>query len=290
MGEQVLSSAPVVDATGGQGEGVEGAATAGAAGAEGNGGEPKQYGGFDTPEELAADYQTKVGELQNYQAQIKNLESIKGRHGNEIGTLRQQIATLTGQIEGMKTVQPAVPAGPTIDDIAKKLEDGDIDEATAIRQAHQLATSEAETKLGQKFQTMLQTEIGKIRSDTAHEKYVAKFFADNPGYQEAYEGGKLDQWINQGIPGEEAWTNYQLETTKAELQTLKQKAEAAAKAAGEEGLNKGIKIEQAKSSAGKVLTGKGGQFAAVTGKYDLNDVNQRRQAGQDLLTKLRGGG
>ena len=52
---------------------------------------------------------------------------------------------------------------------------------------------------------------------------------------------------------------------------------------------KGTKIEQGKAAAGRVLTGKGGQFSQTTGNYDLNDTTQRRQAGIDLINKLRGG-
>jgi len=296
MGEVNLTSgAPVVDSTGGQGDaGAEGAADAGekegAAAAEGDGGaQAGQYGGFDTPELLAADHAVKVNELTALNTQVKNLESIKGRHGNEIGTLRNQIATLTGQIEGMKVAKPEAPAGPTIDDIAKQLEDGDIDEAKAIKMAHQAATQEVETKLGQKFQTMFDTKIGEIQKAADQEKYVAQFMKDNPGYSEAYESGKLDKWINGGVPGEEAWDKFQLETTKAELQSLKSTAEAAALAAGKAGLDKGIKIEQGKTAAGKVLTGKGGQFSATTGKHDLADFNQRRQAGIERLAQLRSG-
>lgn len=274
------AAAPVVDTTGGQG--TEGAAIEG-------GEQTGQYGGFNTPEELAADYEAKTGELTRYQEQVRNLETLKGRHGNEIGTLRQQIAQLTGQIEGMRSATPPAPAGPTIDDIASKLESGDIDEATAIKMAHNLATQEAETRLGQKFQTMLQSELGKRDEQTAREKYVSQFLSENPGYKEAYENGKLDQWINQGMPGEVAWDKYQLQATKAELQTLKKQAEDAVKAAEAQGLNRGIQIEQGKSAAGKVLTGKGGQFAQVSGKFDLNDPNQRRTAGIERLKQLRGG-
>lgn len=276
-------AAPVVDTTGGQGGEGEGAASA-----EGQEG---QFGGFNTAEELAADHQTKVTELGELQAQVTNLEGLKGRHGNEIGTLRNQIATLQGHIEGMRTSRPATPAatGPTIDDIAKQLDDGEIDESKAIKLAHQAAAQETETRLGQKFQQMLKSELGEIQRQNAHERYVEKFLADNEGYQEAYESGKLDTWLNQDLTGEQAWDKFQLQTKETELAALKQQAGDAAKAAGEEGFQQGVKIESGKTAAGKVLTGKGGQFSQTTGKYDLSDPAQRRQAGVDLLKQSRGG-
>ncbi|HBJ75683.1 MAG TPA: hypothetical protein DDY86_09340 [Syntrophaceae bacterium] len=288
--EQRLSGAPVatpaVDATGGQGAGaVQGQGVDQGVRAPEGGGEPQpgQFAGFNTPEELAADYQSKM-------TQLKNLESLKGRHGNEIGQLRQQVAMMSGQIEAFKTMQPAAPQGPTIDDIALKLQNGDIDEAQAIKMAYQLATTDAETRLGKQLQNTLKTEIGKIQQQTAQEKYVATFLGENPGYKEAYDGGKLDTWLQSGMSGEEAWTHYQLQATKAELDTLKKQSDAARIAAENSGINRGIKIEQGKLAAGKVLSGQGGgQFAAAGGKYNLNDPNQRRQAGIDRLKQLRGG-
>lgn len=265
----------------------------GAAGAEAPGGDSTgqgSYAGFSTPEELASDYQAKVGDLARFQEQVRNLESLKGRHGNEIGQLRNQIATLTGQIEGMRTVQSPAQAGPTIDDIAKQLDDGDIDEAQAFRMAEKVITQQTETRLGQKFHEMLQTELGKIQQKTDHERYVEKFLSDNPGYKESYESGKLQKWLDQGMPGEQAWDKYQLEATKAELQTLKQQSKDSALQAEQRGIVTGSQIEKGKSAAGKVLTGTKGQFSQAGSSHDLSDPNQRRQAGIEYLKRLRAPG
>jgi len=274
----VNAAAPAGDETGGQGAGEP---------------TPGQFGGFDTPEELATAYETQGGELTTSKEQYDNLRTLDGRRSTEVGQLRTQNATLTGQIEGMKTAAPAAvaaPTGPTIDAIAKQLDAGEIDESTAIRMSYKSATQEVETKLGAKFQGMLQTEIGKIQQQTAHDRYVEKFMTDNPGYKEAYETGKLELWTSQGMPGEEAWDKFQLQAKDTEIQTLKETAEEAAKAAGLDGLNKGIKIEQGKTAAGKVLTGKGGsQFSATTGKHDLGDPLGRHQAGVELIQNMRGG-
>lgn len=251
------------------------------------------FAGFETPEALAEAYQGLVTEKTSLSEKLSNLEKLRGQHGTEIGNLRQQIATLTGQINAYKTMPPApVHAGPpmpTLDDIALKLSNGDISEADAIKQAAMIASQATETKLGEKFKTMLSSEIGKLKSESAREKYVSNFIKENPGYEEAYKEGKLYPWLSKGMGGEEAWLHYQLQATKSELDGLKAQSKKAAEEAEKKGMEKGVKIEQGKTGAAKVLNGKSTSFAQHQGNYDLNDATQRRQAAIDHLNRLRSG-
>lgn len=264
----------------------------GADGQGGGEGEPTGYAGFETPEALAEAYQSTTGQVESLSKQIKDLESIKGRQGNEMFQLKQQLAQMQGRLEGMNQQRQQAPAqrGPTLDDIAKQLESGDISEATAIRLASQITANDVQTRLGRQFQQQMQKEIGGIHQKMEQKEYVRNFLAQNKGYEEAYTQGKLSPWLEKGMSGEEAWDKYQLQAKEAELSELRKQANQAAKKAEESGFDKGIKINQGKLAAGKVLAGKGGKMGQADGGYNLNDPTQRRQAGSELLKRMRGGG
>lgn len=239
------------------------------------------FAGFKTPEELATAYQSAQSEREILQQQISNLESLKGRQGNELGQLRQKVAELTGHIDGLKSSLPAQQKAPTMQEIAAKAQAGEIGMDEALLMASKVSE--------QNFKQLLQKEIGSLKEQTAKEKYVARFMSENPGYKEAFEGGKLQSWLDQGMTGEEAWDKYQLQATKAENESLKKQAQEAAKKAEQSGMDKGIQLEKSKSAAGRVLSGKGGKFAQVTSNYDLKNPNQRLKAGVDVLNKMRSG-
>lgn len=258
---------------------------------QGGRGEEASYAGFSTPEELAADYTAKTEELAGLQSQIQNLESLKGRQGGEIGNLRQQLATLNGQLEGMRSAMPqASTAGPSVDDVIAQYNSGEITEAEAFQKVATITAQTTENNL----KGHVASEIERFKAEAAQAQYAEKFILENPGYKEAFESGKLDQWMSRNpdgsvTGGEFAWAQYQLQAKDAELAAFKQQAEESAKAAEQSGIDKGIKIEQGKTAAGNVLTGKGGQFAASNGNFNLNDPTQRRQAGIERLKQLRGG-
>lgn len=254
-----------------------------------DGGNPTGWAGFETPEALADAYTGLSQKHESLQKQISDLERIKGSQGSELGTLRQQMAQLTGQLEAYKNMPRQEPQGPTLDDIAAKLQAGEIDEATALKTAQHITQQSVATKLGAEFKQMLQKEIGAIKNQYAQEKYVQQFLKENPGYEEAYNSGKLQSWLDRGISGEQAWLHYQLQATKTELDGLQQQAAQAAKQAQEAGFKNGAEAEKAKTAAGKVLTGKGGQFTQAGGKFDLSDPSQRRMAGIERLKQMRAG-
>lgn len=260
-----------------------GADLTGASDSDDNGNGETTLAGFQTPEELAAAYESTQAQLESFQKQVTDLERIKGQNSGQISQLKENIANLTGKLEGM---QRSAPAGPTLDEIASKVENNELSEAEALRMASQVTLQQAQTEFGKQLQKAVQD----LRAESDHEKYVQKFLKDNPGYEEAFKSGKLNPWLDQNITGEEAWVRYQLQTKDAELAELKKKAEDAAKKAEKEGIDKGVQIEKGKTAAGKVLTGKGGgQFAQAAGKYDLTNAEQRRQAGIERLKQMRSG-
>jgi hypothetical protein len=257
--------------------------------ASGNEGEQApNFAGFQTPEELAQAYQSVQSEIAARDKQIADLERIKGDNSGKISQLREQNAQLTGKLEGMASTAQQQQQGPTLDTIANALSQGKIDEATAIRMASQITEQNVATKLGAQFKKTLTDELSKRDELSARKDYVNQFIKENPGYQEAYDSGKLKPWIDRGLSGEEAWDKFQLDATRAELQALKQAASESNKKAEEAGLDKGIQLEKSKSAAGRVLNGKGGAFTQTASNYDLTNPNQRRQAGIERLNQLRG--
>jgi hypothetical protein len=246
------------------------------------------YAGFETPEALAEAYTSKTSEMESLNEKIRNLESLRGHHGTEIGNLRTQLATMQGQLQ---TYQRMVPQnqGPTIQDIKAKLDRGDISDADAIELVHKITLSEAENKLKTHYEETFNKKINDFKSELAFEKYKEKFLSENKGYQEAFETGKLDKWISKGISGQNAWDKYQLELKNAELDSLKKQTAKQKEEAEKKGMEKGVKIEQGKAGASKVLNGKSSAFAQHQGNYDLTNPQQRREAGIARLNQIRTG-
>lgn len=247
------------------------------------------YAGFETPEALAAAYTSKTTEMTSLNEKIRNLESLRGHHGTEIGNLRNQLAALQGQIQTFQQQSAAQNQGPTIQDIKDKLDRGYITEADALEMVHKITLSQAESSIMKQYEARYNKDMTEFKNQVAFEKYKEKFIAENKGYSEAYESGKLDKWISQGMSGQVAWDKYQLEHKNAELEALKTQTAKAKEEAEKKGMEKGVKIEQGKAGASKVLNGKSTAFSQHQGNYDLSNPQQRRQAGIDKLNQIRTG-
>jgi len=248
--------------------------------------EAPNYAGFSDPAQLAQEYTTLKSQHEQLNGQVKNLEQLKGRQGSELGQLRQSHARLQGMIEAMQQQRPT-SQGPTVEDIGMQLQAGQITEAQAFKAVADIATQQSLTLAEQKFQKALSAESGKFREELSRRDYVSQFMAENPGYKEAYAGGKLSQWIDQGMSGEEAWANFQLTQTRAELDALKKQAETSKKQAEQDGIKKGAQLEAGKTAAGKVL----GQHQAsfTQGAQGPQSREQRKQAALATLQKMRSG-
>jgi hypothetical protein len=255
------------------------------------------YAGFKTPEELVSAYTEKSEKMESLQKQVSDLERIKGDNSGQISQLRHQIATLSGQIEGMKSIAPShQQQGPTLEDITADLESGKINESEALRMAVKITEQNVKNALTQQYKSDFKNELDAFKADLGRQQHIQKFISDNPGYVEAFEAGELDQWLvtdpvtGEKTGGENAWREYKLHTAQAKVKKLEEEAEKKKANAEKAGIDKGLELAQAKSSAAKVLDGKGGQFSQVSGNYDLTNARQRAQAGHAYLQKMRSGG
>ncbi|RJR42501.1 MAG: hypothetical protein C4576_16035 [Desulfobacteraceae bacterium] len=67
--------------------------------------------------------------------------------------------------------------------------------------------------------------VDAFQQETLLNQYRDQFVKDNPGYEEAFNKGELQVFIDQGMTGEEAWSRYQLNHTKAEVESLRKQIE-----------------------------------------------------------------
>jgi len=255
------------------------------------------YGGFETPEELASAYEESSQKMDSLKTQIADLERIKGDNRGAISQLRNQVATLSGKLDGMQQSAPQQPVnqGPTLDQITAALERGQIDDGRAISLAVQATEQSVKTALTQSYKDDLKRELDAFRSDLDQQNSIREFVNKNPGYVEAYEAGKLDPWLTvdhmtgEKSGGEEAWREYQLHTAQEELKALKEESKQNRDKAKKSGVDEGLELAKSKKGAARVLDGKGGQFSQTAGNYDLGTSKGRAQAGASYLKQLRSG-
>ena len=238
--------------------------------------EAPDYAGFQTPDELAAAYQRVL-------ADKESLESLKGRMGNELGRVRMEHAKLSGMVEALNSAkQESAQQGISTADIYEKLNSGDISEAKAL----QLMEAALEGRYKNEISKVHQ-DFTKFREQYDSEKYVQEFLSkpENAGYKEAFQDGKLDRWINQGVPGEMAWVHYKAERAEARAKELEDRIASTKTEAERLGLQKGAQLERGKTMAGKVLgEGPGGRIAEKPGYRGKPD---RTAAGVQYLERLR---
>jgi len=202
--------------------------------------------------------------------------------GNDIGQLRQQLANYEGQLRAaqQQREQQAAQQYDTAK-IHEALAKGEIDEATALREFDKLVSAKYEGKLN-----TLQQRIVQFQQEMQSKEYVTEFLSKNPGYKEAYESGALNQWLNKGVPGEEAWLHYKVEQASTKAAELERKMAEARKTGEQAGLQKGVQLEKGKAGAGKVLGDGGGRLPGGNAPGYANK-SQRAEVGYQYLQKMR---
>ncbi len=264
----------------GQGEGAPAGQGEGAAG-EGEGGEKQTpaYAGFETSEELIAAHEELTATHEGLQGQITELESLKGRQGTELGTLRQTTANLEGQIEALKTAQ-APAASDTLTEIERQYNADEITMGDFLAKRDAIQQSNFEKTLDEKFTSF---------QDSADRRtYEEKFVADNPGYLEAYNAGHLNEDINRGMSCERAFDRFEGKQKDAKIAELELKLKTETKEAEAGGIQKGVQLEQGKLPSGKVLKDAGsGSFNAQGERVIPLSRPEQRQKGVEIINKMR---
>ena len=250
---------------------VDGQGPVGDGNDEGN--KAPDYGGYDSVEDLVKAHQTT-------QTQVTELESLKGRQGSEIGALRHDLAEAQGYKEGVETQQATTKPVITRTEIRAKLEREEISEDEALQMRDDLVKSE----------TLAETRkmINENKAKSDHNKYVDQYLKDNPGYEKVYNDGLLNADIRKGYTAEHAYDRYEkreiakkLEEAKTELKTKTDKAQA-------DGVQKGVKVEQQKNQAGKVLSGdQAGTFRDAPQGQGTMSRQMQREKGAELIERMR---
>ena len=201
-------------------------------------------GGFKSVEELINDH--------------KNLLSLKGKLGNEVGTLRSEIAKYQGKFEALEQMRTQTPAQTvSMDTLNSQLDKGEISLGQYISERDKIVKADLNREVEEK--------LTGLQKKTEREKNIERFVASNPGYVPAFEEGKLSKWIDKGYSGEVAWDKYNLENLNTENSTLKSQLASTNEKLRLAEAKLGIKIDQGKDGTGKVLGGNalpGGSFNA----------------------------
>ncbi len=262
----------------GDGQGEPGEGTPAGDGGQGGEGTPA-YAGFGTPEELVTAHTELVATHEGLQGQVTELESLKGRQGTELGTLRQTTANLEGQIEALKTAQiPA--ASDTLATIQTQYENDEITLGDLLVKRDAVMQGNFEKTLDEKFNSF---------QDSADRRtYEEKFIGDNPGYLEAYNAGHLTEDINRGMSGEHAFSRFGANQAQIKITELEAELQTKIKEAGDAGIQKGAQLEKGKLPSGKVLSGAGsGSFNAQGERVVPLSRAEQRQKGLELINKMR---
>jgi hypothetical protein len=182
--------------------------------------------------------ESKESESEALKKQIANLEKVLGRQGKELGDLKKNKSS------EQETKEEAKDYDALEAEITDKLDAGEIDLKTALRQMNQLATER-----GAQMATMRFQEQQKQQTSA---KMVNEFKQKNPDFEEVLESGELDKIIQDNPLHDDfsAYHEYKLRQTQAQLDDQ-------LKAAREEGKSEGMKLASESSNASKVLGKRG---------------------------------
>lgn len=231
------------------------------------------YGGFESPEALVADYIRVKGEADD-------LSGLKGRQGKEIGDLKSEVSRLGGTIEALKEVKKSDAPTYDVHDLERQYTDGDITLAQYTQRSNEAVRSQMKEDFKQ--------ELGTFKTELERQSYVDRFIVDNPGYVETFDAGKLSKWTDRGMSGENAWREYRLENSGSELETLRKENEELKKQVQSEGLQNADKIKQGKDAAGKVLGNDGDttSFSRGDNKPVIRNHEEQVDAAYDLIQRM----
>lgn len=241
--------------------------------------------------DTAADAQTGdqpiLGKYKTQEDLIKahqELESRLGSQGSELGDLRKQSEFLMQQNQALmdklgtasKSDKKNDAAAPDFDaqikDLADKVESGDLDVASALRQQAALTVN----KMGQ----VLDDKLAQAKTQSEANKIKEKFLGDHPDFAEMQKSGRLAQ-IRAANPIHDDLSAY-LEIKRQEAVA---DVDTKIKAAVEQGRIEGAKLAQGADAAGRVQ-GKNGASPARSATTIQNPRNEGELL-QGMMTHLQ---
>jgi predicted RNA-binding protein YlqC (UPF0109 family) len=210
----------------------------------------------------------KEDPLQVLESRLKEKESMIGKQGNAIGSLKKELEALRADIQ----VKSAVAQGPSDDEqlqeIYRKMDTGEIEIAAGMSQA--LAINSNLTAQKVISQLSRQQQQGKIA------EVQGRFLKDNPDYQEILDSGQLAPYM-EADPLSDEYTAFHKFKADEKVAALQKEYEAKILAAKEEG----ARLAKGSDAAGKVL-GKQGSTAMAP---QVNRPFANRQEAVDAMTE-----
>lgn len=194
--------------------------------------------------------QSKEDLVATLESRLKESQSMIGRQGSNIGTLKQELAALRAEIAEAKKTATGPSDEQALSEIYRQMDSGEVDIATGMQQA--LAINSKLTS------RQVMEQVRKEQQRDKVSEVQQRFLKDNPDYPEVVESGALQPYLEADPLADEyaAFIKYKSDMRVAELE----KAAAAKIAAAKE---EGAKLARGAEAAGKVL-GKQGSTATAT--------------------------
>ena len=264
-----------IDTNGGEGNGSTGEGQVGAGGTETE--NTPDLRGFESLDDLLSDYDT-------VKTSVDELKGLKDRMGNELGELRSEAVRLQGMVEAFQQTGTGSGEGageklPSRAEVDRQFNDGEITFSQAMDMRDRILQAEIQN-------AVKQTEEN-IRSSLDEEARINQFINDNPGYVEAFNAGKLDDYMRQGLHASEAYLKYVAESKESRIAELEAEINKIKEQAQQEGIQKGVALEQGKQNAGRVLDGGGGSFSQGDAGAKKFSGRDRIQAAKERLQQMQ---
>lgn len=243
------------------------------AGGEGAETPPADYAGFSTPEELVEHYK-------NLEEEHTNLKSVYGRQGNELGTLRQETARLSGMLEAIQNSQSMTKSQQaSVTDIQRQLDDGDITSSQAFAMF--------ENVMSTKFEKLVDEKVKEFQGSITTEQKINQWLNERQGKKEeyinAFNSGALQADMDMGFSAQHAFDRYEM---RQENERLKKQLEQKTKEAEQRGLEKGLQLKDGDRGTSKVFRSPNSGLSGITPSSELTARN-RNQMALAALNRMR---
>lgn len=207
------------------------------------------------------DQATRIDEI------LKANQAMIGKQSQEIGALRAKLEDMT---------KP--PPGPSDDEVLnnlyRKMDDGEIDIAEGMKQALAINSNLTAAKVMQDLQKQReQEEVSKLHGD---------FFSKNPDYEQVVQSGVLKPYL-EADPMADAYTAYHQFKADERIKGIQADYEQKILAAKEEG----AKLAKGSEAAGKVIGKQGSTSLAPQVNKPFKNTQEASAAMLETLRQMR---
>lgn len=211
--------------------------------------------------------------LAKMESRLKEKESMIGRHGNTINSLKTEIANMKAQMESSNKQQQPDEAA-LLSDLYKKMDSGDIGIAEGMQQALAINSNLTAAKVAQQIaEQQKQQEVSKIQTN---------FLENNPDYEETLQSGVLGPYLK-ADPLADNYTAYHLYKADQKIAGIQAETEAKIKAAQEEG----ARLAKGAEAAGKVIGKQGQSTMQNNTPKPFKNAQERNAAMMETLKQMR---